>query len=69
MKKRMLGKNGFETSEMGFGCMGLNHHRGPAKDPNEMIKVIHSAIDLGITMFDTAEVYGHTQMKSWLEKL
>lgn len=58
MKKRMLGKNGFETSEMGFGCMGLNHHRGPAKDPNEMIKVIHSAIDLGITMFDTAEVYG-----------
>lgn len=54
----MLGKNGFETSEMGFGCMGLNHHRGPAKDPNEMIKVIHSAIDLGITMFDTAEVYG-----------
>lgn len=58
MKKRFLGKSGFETSEIGFGCMGLNHHRGPAKDPKEMIKIVHSAINMGITMFDTAEVYG-----------
>ncbi|MEX3617016.1 aldo/keto reductase [Paenibacillus glucanolyticus] len=58
MKKRNLGKNGLETSEVGFGCMGLNHHRGPAKDRREMISVIHSAIDSGITMLDTAEVYG-----------
>ncbi|EFU40590.1 aldo/keto reductase family oxidoreductase [Paenibacillus vortex V453] len=58
MKKRNLGNNGLETSEVGFGCMGLNHHRGPAKDRREMISVIHSAIDSGITMLDTAEVYG-----------
>lgn len=56
MRKRKLGK--IETSIMGFGCMGLNYHRGPAKDRNDMISVIHSAIDSGITMFDTAEVYG-----------
>lgn len=58
MKQRKLGKTGLLTSEIGFGCMGLNHHRGLAKDPKEMIKVVHSAIDAGITMFDTAEVYG-----------
>ncbi|WP_419880416.1 aldo/keto reductase [Peribacillus sp. B-H-3] len=58
MKTRILGKNGLETSEIGFGSMGLNYHRGPAKDRNEMISVVHSAIDSGITMYDTAEVYG-----------
>ena len=58
MKKRILGNNGLETSEVGFGCMGLNYHRGPAKDRNEMISVVHAAIDSGVTMFDTAEVYG-----------
>ncbi|MGO4110037.1 aldo/keto reductase [Paenibacillus sp. YAF4_2] len=56
MKKRLLGN--LETSLLGFGCMGLNYHRGPAKDRNEMIQVVHSAIDAGITMYDTAEVYG-----------
>lgn len=58
MKKRILGNYGLETSEVGFGCMGLNYHRGRAKDRREMISVVHSAIDAGITMFDTAEVYG-----------
>lgn len=58
MKKRILGANGLVTSEVGFGCMGLNYHRGPAKDRGEMISVVHSAIHAGITMFDTAEVYG-----------
>ena len=58
MEKRELGKSGLVTSKMGFGCMGLNYHRGVAKDRNEMIKVIHEAIDAGITMFDTAAVYG-----------
>jgi len=56
MTARTIGK--MKTSEIGFGCMGLNHHRGPAKDRNEMISVVHSAINSGITMFDTAEVYG-----------
>lgn len=58
MKTRTLGRQGLNTAEMGFGCMGLNHHRGPAKDRNEMISVVHAAIDLGSTMLDTAEVYG-----------
>jgi len=38
--------------------MGLNHHRGPAKDSNEMIRVVQKAFEKGFTMFDTAEVYG-----------
>lgn len=58
MKRRTLGRNGLQTSEIGFGCMGLNHHRGPAKDRNEMIAVLRTAIDMGVTMLDTAEVYG-----------
>ena len=58
MEKRELGKSGLVTSKMGFSCMDLNYHRGVAKDRNEMIKVIHEAIDAGITMFDTAAVYG-----------
>lgn len=40
MDKRILGRNGMVTSELGFGCMGLNHHRGPVKDRNEMNKVV-----------------------------
>ena len=58
MNKRTLGSEGLVTSELGFGCMGLNHHRGPAKDRNEMMKVVQHAFDAGVTMFDTAEVYG-----------
>ncbi|HDT9349976.1 TPA: aldo/keto reductase [Listeria monocytogenes] len=58
MKKRQLGNTGLVTSELGFGCMGLNYHRGPAKDRKETIEVVRTAMDAGITMFDTAEVYG-----------
>ena len=58
MNKRTLGNEGLVTSELGFGCMGLNHDRGPAKDRNEMMKVVQHAFDAGVTMFDTAEVYG-----------
>lgn len=58
MNKRTLGSQGLVTSELGFGCMGLNHHRGPVKDRNEMMKVVRHAFDAGVTMFDTAEVYG-----------
>ena len=58
MKKRMIGQNKLEMSELGYGCMGLNHHRGPAKDPKEMMRVVKAAYQQGITMFDTAEVYG-----------
>ena len=43
MKKRILGKDELIVSEIGFGCMGLNYHRGAVKDKNEMISVVHSA--------------------------
>jgi len=58
MKTRVIGKNGLLTSEIGFGCMGLNYHRGPAKSKEEMVSVLQTAIASGITMFDTAAVYG-----------
>ncbi|MEI6764639.1 MAG: aldo/keto reductase [Bacteroidota bacterium] len=58
MQSRTLGNSGLEVSAMGLGCMGMSFSYGPAPDKKEMIKVIHSAIDLGITFFDTAEVYG-----------
>jgi aryl-alcohol dehydrogenase-like predicted oxidoreductase len=58
MQKRKLGKGGLEVSAIGLGCMGMSHGYGPASDKKEMISLIHSAIDLGVTFFDTAEVYG-----------
>lgn len=58
MKKRSLGNNGLEVSAIGLGCMGMSHAYGPAADKEEMIKLIRSAVELGVTFFDTAEVYG-----------
>src|SRR5438477_8621877 len=58
MEKRKLGKAGLEVSELGLGCMGMSYGYGPAHDEQEMISVIRSAVDLGVTFFDTAEVYG-----------
>src|SRR6478609_4175621 len=58
MKTRKLGKNGFEVSALGLGCMGMSFGYGPPKDKNEMISVIRSAVEQGVTFFDTAEVYG-----------
>lgn len=58
MKKRHLGNGRLEVSAMGLGCMGMNYHRGPAADRNEMIALIRAAIERGVTFFDTAEVYG-----------
>src|SRR6516225_3080410 len=58
MQKRQLGKSGLEVSALGFGCMGLSFGYGPAVEQQEGIKVIHAAVDLGVTFFDTAEVYG-----------
>lgn len=61
MKKRILGKNGLEVSEMGLGCMGMSHGYGAPADKNDMKSLIRKAAQLGITLFDTAEVYGpHT---------
>jgi aryl-alcohol dehydrogenase-like predicted oxidoreductase len=58
MKKRKLGKSGLEVSAIGLGCMGMSFGYGPAKDKQEMIPVIRGAVELGVTFFDTAEVYG-----------
>lgn len=58
MIKRKLGKNGLEVSAIGLGCMAMSWGYGPAADKKEMIKLIHSAIERGITFFDTAEIYG-----------
>jgi aryl-alcohol dehydrogenase-like predicted oxidoreductase len=58
MKKRMLGNSGLEVSAMGLGCMGMSFSYGPPKDKKEMTAVLRGALDLGITFFDTAEVYG-----------
>ena len=58
MQKRKLGKSGLEVSAIGLGCMGMSYGYGPASDKKEMISLIHKAIDLGVTFFDTAEVYG-----------
>ena len=58
MQKRKLGKSNLEVSAIGLGCMGLNYHRGPARDKNEMIALLRAAVERGVTFFDTAEVYG-----------
>ena len=56
MQKRRLGK--LEVSAIGLGCMGMTYGYGPAPDKQEMISLIRSAVERGITLFDTAEVYG-----------
>ena len=58
IQKRTLGKGGLEVSALGLGCMGMSFGYGPAHDKNEMIKVIRAAVEKGVTLFDTAEVYG-----------
>jgi Predicted oxidoreductases (related to aryl-alcohol dehydrogenases) len=58
MEKRKLGKSGLEVSALGLGCMGMSFSYGAPKDRQEMISLIRSAVDRGITFFDTAEVYG-----------
>src|SRR5256712_11248050 len=58
MQKRKLGKSNLEVSALGLGCMGMSFGYGPPKDKQEMVSVIRSAVELGVTFFDTAEVYG-----------
>jgi aryl-alcohol dehydrogenase-like predicted oxidoreductase len=58
MQKRKLGKSNLEVSAIGLGCMSMSFGYGPAGDKQEMISLIRSAVELGVTFFDTAEVYG-----------
>jgi aryl-alcohol dehydrogenase-like predicted oxidoreductase len=58
MQKRKLGKSNLEVSAIGLGCMGMSFSYGPPKDKQEMISLIRTAVECGVTFFDTAEVYG-----------
>jgi aryl-alcohol dehydrogenase-like predicted oxidoreductase len=58
MQKRQLGNSGLEVSEIGFGCMGMSFGYGVIADEDQSIKLIRKAVEMGVTFFDTAEVYG-----------
>jgi aryl-alcohol dehydrogenase-like predicted oxidoreductase len=58
MKTRTLGRSGLTVSPLGLGCMGMSYAYGTAPDKDEMIALLRGAVDLGVTFFDTAEVYG-----------
>src|SRR3989441_6727595 len=58
MKKRKRGNGSLEVSALGLGCMGMSYGYGPAADKQEMISLIRTAVERGITFFDTAEAYG-----------
>ncbi|HZB82577.1 MAG TPA: aldo/keto reductase, partial [Rubrobacteraceae bacterium] len=58
MQKRKLGNRNLEVSAIGLGCMGMSFSYGPPADKQEMISLLHAAVERGITFFDTAEVYG-----------
>jgi aryl-alcohol dehydrogenase-like predicted oxidoreductase len=58
VEKRKLGKSNLEVSALGLGCMGMSFSYGPPKDKQEMISLIRTSVERGITFFDTAEVYG-----------
>ena len=58
MQKRRLGNSDLEVSALGLGCMGMSFGYGPAADEHEMISLIRTAVERGVTFFDTAEVYG-----------
>jgi aryl-alcohol dehydrogenase-like predicted oxidoreductase len=58
MQKRRLGNGGLDVSAIGLGCMGMSWSYGPPKDNQEMISLLRTAVERGVTFFDTAEVYG-----------
>ncbi len=58
MQKRKLGKSGLEVSALGLGCMGMSHSYAPFPEKKDVISLIRTAVDKGVTFFDTAEVYG-----------
>jgi aryl-alcohol dehydrogenase-like predicted oxidoreductase len=69
MKKRKLGNSDLEVSALGLGCMGMSFSYSPATDSQEMISLLRSAVERGVTFFDTAEVYGPVQGARYPEKV
>jgi aryl-alcohol dehydrogenase-like predicted oxidoreductase len=68
MKSRKLGQN-LETSAIGLGCMGLSFGLGPATERKEALRVIRTAVDRGVTLFDTAEGYGPFVNEELVERI
>ena len=68
IQKRQLGKSGLEVSAIGLGCMGMSFGYGTISDEKEMISMIRKAVDMGVTFFDTAEVYGPYINEELVEK-
>ena len=58
MQKRKLGRSNLKVSAVGLGCMGMTYGYGPAADKQTMISLLRTAVERGVTFFDTAEVYG-----------
>jgi len=58
MQKRKLGRSNLEVSAIGLGCMGMSFGYGPPADKQQMVSLIRSAFERGVTFFDTAEVHG-----------
>jgi aryl-alcohol dehydrogenase-like predicted oxidoreductase len=66
VQTRNLGSSGLKVSAIGLGCMGMSYNRGPAPDRSAMIALIRSAVDRGVTFFDTRRSTAHLPMKnSW----
>jgi aryl-alcohol dehydrogenase-like predicted oxidoreductase len=63
MKTRALGKQGLVVSELGLGCMGMSEFYS-GRDDAESVATIHRALDLGVTMLDTADMYGRISMRN-----
>ncbi|MGS0749210.1 aldo/keto reductase [Halpernia sp. GG3] len=58
MKTRILGNSGLEVSTLGLGCMGMSYGYAPFPEKKDSIELLRKAVELGVTFFDTAEVYG-----------
>src|SRR5687768_2372029 len=58
MQKRTLGNSSLDVSALGLGCMRMSYGDAPIGDKGEMIRFLHAAVERGVTLFDTAEVYG-----------
>ena len=63
--RRQLGSSGLSVSAIGLGCMGMSWSYSPVPDRDAMVSLLHAAVERGVTIFDTAEVYGPHATRSW----